>query len=54
MISPQNIAVGVTTVGLIGQEGTVLRSVFWHSILLITMLSALVYGQAYWMPGMIP
>lgn len=54
MISPQNIVVGVTTVGLIGQEGAVLRSVFWHSIVLITMLSALVYGQAYWIPAMIP
>ena len=33
MVSPQNVAVGVTTVGLVGQEGNVVRSTFWHSLL---------------------
>ena len=28
MISPQNIAIGVTTVGLIDQEGKILRATF--------------------------
>jgi lactate permease len=54
MISPQNIAVGVTTVGLIGQEGEILRSTFWHSVLLPLGLSALVFAQAYWLKGMVP
>jgi lactate permease len=54
MISPQNIAVGVSTVGLIGQEGKVLHSIFWHSFLLITLLSVLAYSQAYWIPWMVP
>lgn len=54
MISPQNIAVGVTTVGLIGEEGKVLRSTFWHSILLAGMLGLLSYAQAYWTPWMVP
>jgi lactate permease len=54
MISPQNIAVGVTTVGLIGQEGEILRSTFWHSVLLPLGLSALVFAQAYWLRGMVP
>jgi lactate permease len=54
MISPQNIAVGVTTVGLIGREGEILRSTFWHSVLLPLGLSALVFAQAYWLKGMVP
>lgn len=54
MISPQNIAVGVTTVGLIGQEGSVLRRTFWHSFLLAGLLGVLALLQAYWIPGMIP
>ena len=54
MISPQNIAVGVTTVGLIGREGDVLRTTFWHSILLAAGLSALAFAQAYWLKWMVP
>jgi L-lactate transport len=54
MISPQNIAVGVTTVGLIGKEGEVLRTTFWHSILFATALSVLAFAQAYWLKWMTP
>lgn len=54
MISPQNIAVGVTTVGLIGKEGDVLRSTFWHSLVLATFLSLLALAQAYWLKWMVP
>jgi lactate permease len=54
MISPQNIAVGVTTVGLIGREGEILRRTFWHSLLLSLGLSALAFAQAYWLKGMVP
>jgi lactate permease len=54
MVSPQNIAVGVTTVGLIGQEGKVLRSAFWHSILLAAVVSLIAFAQAYWVTWMIP
>ncbi len=54
MISPQNIAVGVTTVGLVGQEGNVLRTTFWHSIVLAAGLSVLAFAQAYWLKWMIP
>ena len=54
MISPQNIAIGVTTVGLIGQEGKILRATFWHSILLAAMIGLLALGQAYLVPGMVP
>jgi lactate permease len=54
MISPQNIAVGVTTVGLVGQEGDVLRTTFWHSILLASGLSLLAFAQAYVLKWMVP
>jgi len=54
MISPQNIAIGVTTVGLVGQEGKVLRSTFGHSILLAALLGSIALIQAYWLTGMIP
>jgi L-lactate transport len=54
MISPQNVAVGVTTVGLIGKEGDIVRATFWHSILMATLLSALAFAQAYWLKWMIP
>jgi lactate permease len=54
MISPQNIAVGVTTVGLIGKEGDVLRRTFWHSVLLAGLLGMLALAQAYWLRGMVP
>jgi hypothetical protein len=54
MISPQNIAVGVTTVGLVGQEGKVLHSTFWHSALLATLIGFLALAQAYILRGMVP
>jgi lactate permease len=54
MISPQNIAIGVTTVGLIAQEGKVLRSTFWHSIILAGLVAILAYAQAYWLVWMVP
>lgn len=54
MISPQNIAVGVTTVGLVGEEGKILRSTFWPSVLLAAALGMLAYAQAYWVAWMIP
>jgi glycolate permease len=54
MISPQNIAVGVTTVGMVGKEGDVVRTTFWHSILFAAGLSALAFAQAYWLKWMIP
>ena len=54
MISLQNIAVGVTTVGLVGEEGKILCSTFWHSVLLAALIGFIAYAQAYWLQGMIP
>jgi lactate permease len=54
MISPQNIAVGVTTVGLVGHEGDVVRSTLAHSLLLALLLSLIAFAQAYWLRWMVP
>jgi L-lactate transport len=54
MISPQNIAVGVTTVGLVGEEGKILHSSFWHSVVLAALIGLIACLQAYVVPGMIP
>ena len=54
MISPQNIAVGVTTVGLSGKEGEILRAIFWHSIAFAAVLSLLAFAQAYVLRWMVP
>ena len=34
--------------------GTVLRSVFWHSIALALLMGLLVLAQTYWMPWIVP
>jgi lactate permease len=54
MISPQNIATGVTTTALKGQEGVVFARTFPHSIILTLLLGGLVLAQQYLVPWMIP
>jgi len=54
MISPQNIAVGVTTVGLVGHEGDVVRSTLGHSLFLALLLCLIAFAQAYWLSWMVP
>ena len=54
MISPQNIATGVSVTDLRGQEGVVFARTFWHSIILTLILSVLVVLQQYVFPWMIP
>jgi len=54
MISPQNIATGVSVTGLQGQEGRVLARTFIHSIVLTLLLGALVVLQQYVLGWMIP
>jgi lactate permease len=54
MISPQNIATGVSVTHLQGQEGSVLARTFLHSIVLTLLLGALVVLQQYAFQWMIP
>jgi lactate permease len=54
MISPQNIATGCATSGLVGREGEVFARTFIHSIILTSLLGLLVVLQQYVSPWMIP
>ncbi|HEY2675668.1 MAG TPA: L-lactate permease [Steroidobacteraceae bacterium] len=54
MISPQNIATGVSVTNLKGQEGAVLARTFVHSIVLTLVLVLIVIIQQYVVPGIIP
>jgi lactate permease len=54
MISPQNIATGVSVTNPKGQEGVVFARTFLHSIMLTLLLGVLVAIQQYAVPGIIP
>jgi lactate permease len=54
MISPQNIATGVSVAGMQGQEGQVFARTFVHSIILTVLLGLLVAAQQYLIPWIIP
>ena len=54
MISPQNIATGVSVTDLRGHEGVVFARTFWHSVILTFILGVLVALQQYVFPGIIP
>jgi lactate permease len=54
MISPQNIATGVSVTNLKSQEGAVLARTFVHSIVLTLLLVLIVIVQQYVFPGIIP
>jgi lactate permease len=54
MISPQNIATGVSVTNLKGQEGSVLARTFVHSVVLTLALVVIVIVQQYLVPGIIP
>jgi lactate permease len=54
MISPQNIATGVSVTNLKGQEGAVLARTFVHSVVLTLVLVLIVILQQYVVPGIIP
>ena len=54
MIDAQSIVVASVATNQQGQEGTILRYVFWHSIVLACLVGVLVFLQAYVFPWMIP
>jgi lactate permease len=54
MIDAQSIVVAGVATGQEGNEGEILRYVFWHSIALACLVGVLVLLQAYVFPGMIP
>ena len=54
MIDAQSIVVSTASTGQVGQEGRILRFVFWHSLALAGIMGAIVMLQAYVVPWMIP
>ncbi len=54
MIDAQTIVVAGAATGQSGQEGTLLRAVFWHSLALAGIMGLIVLAQAYLFPWMIP
>jgi lactate permease len=54
MIDAQSIVVAGVATGQDGQEGTILRYVFWHSLALVCLVGVVVFLQAYVFTGMIP
>ena len=54
MIDAQSIVVSAAATGQTGQEGAILRFVFWHSLLLALLMGLLVMVQAYWWTAAIP
>jgi lactate permease len=54
MVDAQSIVVSTASTGQVGQEGKILRFVFWHSIALATIMATIVMLQAYVFPWMIP
>ncbi|HEX9290841.1 MAG TPA: L-lactate permease [Anaeromyxobacteraceae bacterium] len=54
MIDAQSIVVASVATNQHGKEGEILRYVFWHSLVLASLVGVLVFAQAYWLSGMIP
>ncbi len=54
MIDAQSIVVATASTGQVGQEGRILRFVFWHSVGLVIIMGIIVMLQAYVLQWMVP
>lgn len=54
MISPQSIAIGAASVGLVGRESELFRFTLKHSFILLFVICVITIVQAYVTPWMIP
>ena len=54
MIDAQSIVVASTATNWYGHEGSILRFVFFHSVILALLMGVLTILQAYVFPWMIP
>ena len=54
MIDAQSIVVATASTGQVGQEGRILRFVFWHSVALAAIMGVIVMLQAYVFTWMVP
>jgi lactate permease len=53
MIDAQSIVVAAAATGEAGREGELLRTVFWHSIVLALIVGAIVWVYAHLLPGLV-
>jgi lactate permease len=54
MIDAQSIVVSAAATNQTGGEGEILRFVFWHSVVLASLMGCLTLLQAYLLPWMVP
>lgn len=54
MISPQSIAIGAASVGLVGKESELFRFTLKHSFILLLVICVITILQAYVTPWVIP
>jgi lactate permease len=54
MIDAQSIVVSTASTGQVGEEGRILRFVFWHSVGLVVLMGIIVMLQAYVLKWMVP
>lgn len=54
MISPQSIAVGTASTGLVGKESDLFRFTFKHSFIMLLVICVLTFLQAYLLTWIIP
>lgn len=54
MISPQNLTIAATAVGLLGQESAILRRVLWWSVVMLIARCLLVGLQSTILSWMVP
>lgn len=54
MISPQSIAVGTASVGLIGKEANLFRFTVKHSLIMLLLICCMTGAQAYFLKSIVP
>jgi lactate permease len=54
MVDAQSIVVATAATNQVGNEGKILRYVFWHSIALASIVGIIVTLYAYVFPGAVP
>jgi lactate permease len=54
MVDAQSIVVATAATNQVGNEGRILRYVFWHSIALASIVGVIVMLYAYVFPGAVP
>jgi lactate permease len=54
MISPQSIVIAASAVGLLGQEGAIMRKTIFYVVPYLVVLGLMVWGYAFLFPQLVP